>query len=182
MKARLLIGGLFAVVGLSGTASAQGRMPHATAGAIGGEVGVMLPKQEGMQRGAGVQGFYEHYLSARDSVRVAVEWMNPKREIETTDSVRQVRIGGDLIHNWEGGAVHPYAGAGLGAYFLQFRDNGANSGDGATRLGGSLLAGVEFFTAKTISVKGEARYHVVSKWDGYDPSGLALTIGVKSYF
>jgi hypothetical protein len=31
-------------------------------------------------------------------------------------------------------------------------------------------------------VKGEARYHVVTKSGPYDPSGLALTIGVKSYF
>jgi len=31
-------------------------------------------------------------------------------------------------------------------------------------------------------VKGEASYHVVSKINGFNPSGLALTVGVKSYF
>ena len=29
---------------------------------------------------------------------------------------------------------------------------------------------------------GKESYHIVSKWNGYDPSGLALTVGVKSYF
>ena len=74
-----------------------------------------------------------------------------------------MRVGADLIHNWEGGKIHPFVGAGLGAYFLQPRDNGEDFGDGATKLGGTLLGGVEYFTSKTFSVKGEARYHIVSK-------------------
>jgi hypothetical protein len=41
---------------------------------------------------------------------------------------------------------------------------------------------VEFFTSKTFAVKGEARYDRVMKANGYDPSGLSLSIGVKSYF
>ena len=32
------------------------------------------------------------------------------------------------------------------------------------------------------AVKAEARYDVVTKWNGYNPSGLALTIGAKGYF
>jgi hypothetical protein len=96
--------------------------------------------------------------------------------------MRQVRVAVDLLHNWEGGAIHPFVGAGLGAYFLQPRLNGTNLGDRATKLGGTILGGLEFFTSNTFSVKGEARYHVVTKSGPYDPSGLALTIGVKSYF
>jgi hypothetical protein len=163
-------------------AAAQGRMPHAGANAVGGDVGVFPPRQDGMTRGLDLHGFFEHYLTARDSVRVGVEFANPKVEIETTDSVRQVRLGADLVHNWERGAIHPFAGAGLGAYFLQGIDNGHDSGPSAKKLGGSLFGGAEFFTSKTFSVKAEGRYHVVSKWNGYDPSGLALTVGVKSYF
>ena len=115
-------------------------------------------------------------------MRVGAGWANPRVERETADSTRQVRIAVDLVHNWEGGSVHPFVGAGLGTYFLQARDNGHNIGAGATKLGGTLFGGAEFFTSNTFSVKAEARYHIVSKWDGYDPSGLALTIGVKRYF
>jgi hypothetical protein len=157
-------------------------MPHKDAGAIGGEVGVFLPRQEGMTTGPAIEGFYEYYLSARNSVRVGAGWANPKVELEHSDSTRQVRIALDLVHNWEGGAVHPFVGAGLGTYFIQARDNGTDVGDSQNKLGGTIFGGVEYFTSNTFSVKGEARYHVISKVGGYDPSGLALTIGLKSYF
>ena len=182
MRAQLFAFALAVLFCAPAPAAAQRRMPHADAGAFGGEVGIFLPRDGAMTTGPGIAGFYEHYLTPRDSLRVAGEWINPKRDFEHADSTRQVRVGADLIHNWEGGAVHPFVGAGLGAYFLQPRDNGVSSGDGATRLGGTLLGGLEFFTSNTFSVKGEARYHIVSKWNGYDPSGLALTVGVKSYF
>ena len=93
-----------------------------------------------------------------------------------------IRVGADLVHNWEGGAVHPYVGAGLGMYFLQFRDLGHSIGDRETKFGGTIFGGAEFFTSNTFAVKGEARYHIVSKIGEFNPSGLALTFGVKSYF
>ena len=180
MRTQLLA--LALTLAIPATGAAQGRMPHTDAGAFGGEIGVFLPKQDGMTSGLALEGFYEYYLTARESVRVGAGWANPRVERETADSTRQVRIAVDLVHNWEGGSVHPFVGAGLGTYFLQARDNGHNIGAGATKLGGTLFGGAEFFTSNTFSVKAEARYHIVSKWDGYDPSGLALTIGVKRYF
>lgn len=182
MKAQLLTIGLTAILSLPASVSAQGRMPHKDAGAFGGDVGVFLPKQNEMTTGPALEGFYEYYFTARDSVRVGAGWAYPKNEVRTDVKVRQIRIGVDLLHNWEGGAVHPFVGAGLGTYFLQPRSNGTNLGDSATKLGGTILGGLEFFTSKTFSVKGEARYHVVTKSGDYNPSGLALTIGVKSYF
>jgi Outer membrane protein beta-barrel domain len=158
------------------------RTPHRDMGALGGDVGVFLPKQDGMTTGPSLEGFFEHYLTSRDSIRADVGWSNPKVDRETSDSTRQIRVGADLIHNWEGGAIHPFVGAGLGAYFLQAKDNGNNVGDSQTRLGGDILGGVEFFTSNRFSIKGEGRYHIVSKANGYNPSGLALTIGIKSYF
>jgi hypothetical protein len=170
-----------AVFACATTAWAQ-RTPHTDQNAIGGDVGVFLPAQDGMTTGPSLEGFFEHYLSARDSVRANVGWANPKVERETSDSTRQIRLGADIIHNWEHGSIHPFAGVGLAAYFIQHEDNGESVGDSRTRLGGNLLGGVEFFTSNTFSIKGEGRYHIVSKVDGYDPSGLALTIGVKKYF
>jgi Outer membrane protein beta-barrel domain len=182
MRPPLFALGIAAILCLPSAAAAQRRMPHQDASALGAEGAVFMPKQGDMSTGPDFGGFYEHYLSARDSLRVAGEWFNPKREVEQSDSVRQIRLGADLIHNWEGGKIHPFVGAGLGAYFLHQRDNGHDFGDGATKFGGTILGGVEFFTSKTFAVKGEARYHLVTKWNGYDPSGLALTIGAKAYF
>jgi hypothetical protein len=181
-KARLLTWSLAITLAIPALASAQGRMPHKGAGAVGADVGVFLPKEEQLTTGPVVEGFYEYYLTARDSVRVGAGWLNPKFERESADSFRQIRIAVDLVHNWEGGTVHPFAGAGLGTYFLQLRDNGTNVGDSETKLGGTVFAGAEFFTSNTFAVKGEARYHIVQKVGGFNPSGLALTIGVKGYF
>jgi opacity protein-like surface antigen len=180
--AQPLCAALVIVCALPAAAAAQARMPHKDAGAFGGDVGVFLPKQDGMTTGAALEGFYEYYITARESVRVGVGWANPKFDGEGNDSVRHVRLAVDLVRNWERGSVHPFVGAGLGTYFLQPRDNGNDVGESRTKLGGTLFGGVEFFTSNTLAVKGEARYHIVSKADGFDPSGLALTVGLKSYF
>lgn len=182
-KAQLLICGL-ALCLIPASAAAQPRMPHAGASAVGGDVGIVLPQADALSTGPVLEGFYEYYFTARESLRVGVGWLNPKWDAEESDSLRQIRIAGDLVRNWEGGAVHPFVGAGLGMYILQFRDNGENLGDSESKFGGSIFGGVEFFTSDTFAVKGEARYHIVSRSDRFDvnPSGLALTIGVKSYF
>ena len=182
MKARLLSWILAVVLGTPVMGFAQGRMPHKAAGAVGADVGIVLPKEDQLTTGPVVEGFYEYYLTARDSVRVGAGWLNPKFEREREDSFRQIRIAVDVVHNWEGGTVHPFVGAGLGTYFLQLRDNGNNVGDSETKVGGTVFAGAEFFTSNTFAVKGEARYHIVRKVNDFNPSGLALTIGVKSYF
>jgi hypothetical protein len=182
VKARLLTWSLAIILAMPALASAQGRMPHKGAGAVGADVGVFLPREDQLTTGPVVEGFYEYYLTARDSLRVGAGWLNPKFERESADSFRQIRIAVDLVHNWEGGTVHPFVGAGLGTYFLQLRDNGNNVGESETKIGGTVFAGAEFFASNTFAVKGEARYHIVQKVNGFNPSGLALTIGVKSYF
>ena len=182
MKAQLFKLALIVVVVLVPAAAWAQRVPHEGSSAVGGDVGVFLPAESTMTSGPALDGFFEYYLSARNSVRIDVGWANPKFEREHADSVRQVRFGADLLHNWEGGSVHPFVGAGVGAYWLQARDNGNDSGPSHKQLGGSVLGGVEFFTSNTFSVKGEAAYHVVQKYGGFNPSGLLLSIGGKVYF
>ena len=135
-----------------------------------------------MTTGPALEGFSEYYLTARDSVRMGAGWANPKFERESADSMRQIRVAVDLLHNWEGGAVHPFVGAGLGSYFLQEKDNGDNFGDQETKFGGTLFGGAEFFTSNPLAFKAEAKYHVVSNADGFNPDGLSLTVGLKKYF
>ena len=183
MRTHLLGTAILALVlALPTQAWAQRRMPHADANAVGAEVGLFLPQADGMGTGPDIEGTFEHYIDARDSVRFGVGWMRAQQENDSNKNVREVRIAGDLVHNWEGGAVHPFLGAGLGVYFVQPRVSGSDNGSGSTEFGGTILGGAEFFTSKTFAVKAEARYHIVTKFNDYDPSGLALTIGVKSYF
>jgi opacity protein-like surface antigen len=162
--------------------AAQGRVPAAESGALGVDFGLFLPRDEGLESGLALEGFYEYYLSARTSVRLGVGWANPQFDGREDDSLRHVRVAGDIVYNWERGAVHPFAGVGLGVYFLQRKDNGESVGDSETKFGGTIFGGAEFFSSRTFALKAEARYHVIRDIGGLDPDGLALMVGVKTYF
>lgn len=179
LKNFILIGVLAAV---PGSAHAQGRVPHTESGAIGGDVGVFLPRDEALNSGPVLEGFYEYYLAPRGSIRLGLGWANPKFASESSDSLRHVRVAADGVYNWEGGALHPFVGAGFGIYFLQVRDNGKSIGDSETKLGGTLFGGAEFFASPTTSVKAELRYHLIENVGLMNPDGFALTIGLKKYF
>lgn len=172
----------FLLLTLPAFAAAQGRTPREGSAAIGGDIGVFLPAEEALDSGLALEGFYEYYLTPRTSIRTGLGWANPKFEREDEDSLRYVRVPLDVVYNWEGGAIHPFVGAGLGIYFLQFKDNGRNSGDSETKLGATVFGGIEFFTSRTVSVKGELRYHIISNIGSFNPDGAAVTIGLKKYF
>lgn len=163
-------------------AAAQGRVPAAESAAVGVDVGVFLPREDAMGSGPTIEGFYEYYLEPRTSVRLGVGWANPNFDVEEEDKLRYLRVAGDLVLNWEGGAVHPFFGAGLGVYFLQEKDDGRSVGDQHTKFGGTVFGGAEFFTDRAFAVKAEARYHAVANFRRFNPDGLALTVGVKAYF
>jgi len=173
---------LFAFLLFPAVSSAQGRVPATGSGAVGGDVGVFVAREEFLGSGPALEGFYEYYLEPRTSVRLGVGWANPKFDRDSEDSIRHVRVAGDLVYNWEGGAIHPFLGAGLAIYFLQTKENGRNFGDSETEFGGTLFGGLEFFNSRTVAVKAEGRYHAISDVAAFDPDGFSLTIGVKKYF
>jgi hypothetical protein len=166
-------------------AEAQGRTPRTDSAAVGVDVGLFRPSADILEPALSLDGFYEYYLSPRTSLRLGAGWTEPEYDFDPNESLRYIRVGGDFIHNWEGGAIHPFVGAGLGIYILQNRLNGNDRGESESKLGGVLLGGVEFFTSNTVSVKGEASYHLISNVDDFgprNPDGLKLTIGLKKYF
>jgi hypothetical protein len=171
---------------LPAQASAQGRharQPHEGSIGVGADFGLFAPVDSALASTVMIEGHGDLYLTPRWAVRFGLGWADPSFERESTDSLRQVRIGGDLIYNWEGGRWHPFAGAGLGAHILQQKDNGRDIGDSESKLGGAMLGGVEYFFTRDTTVKGEARYQFVGdSRNGYSPSGLALLFGVKQYF
>lgn len=170
---------------LPGIAAAQGRTPRTDSAAVGVDVGVFRPSQDALKPALSLDGFYEYYLSPRTSLRLGLGWTAPEYDFDPDESLRYIRVGGDLIHNWEGGPIHPFVGAGLGVYIMQPRENGTDRAESESKLGGVLLGGLEFFTSNTVSVKGEASYHLISNVDNFgpgNPDGLKLTIGLKKYF
>ena len=65
-------------------------------------------------------------------------------------------------------------------YFLQFRSNGSSI-ETETRFGLNTGGGLEYFFNRSVALKGEGRYHAVTNARGLDPSGIALTAGLKIY-
>lgn len=166
-------------------AEAQGRTPRAGSAAVGGDVGWFFPTDDALNSGVSLDGFYEYYLAPRTSVRFGLGWTAPEYDFETDESLRYVRVGGDVIYNWEGGAVHPFVGAGLGVYIMQPSEDGNDVAESESKLGGVLLGGLEYFTSNTVSVKGEISYHFISDVENFgprNPSGFKLAVGLKKYF
>jgi hypothetical protein len=163
--------------------SAQERVPNAGSTAVGIDVGGFLPRESGLDNALIVSGLLEYYLTPRVSLRTDFGLTNPGFSRESTDSLRQIPLRMDVNYNWEGGKWHPFVGAGVGAYFLQFKDNGHALGQSETKPGFNIGGGAEYFTGRTVSIKGEARYHAIGHTRaGQDPSGLVLTAGLKKYW
>jgi len=174
---------LGACIMLPGVAAAQERAPHAGSTAVGIDAGVFVPKENGFDNALIVNALLEYYLTPRFSLRTNFGLTDPGFTNESSDSLRQVPRRLDANYNWEGGKWHPFVGAGVGAYFLQVKDNGKAFGESDTEPGFNAGGGVEYFTGRTVSIKGEGRYHVVGKTrGGQDPSGFVFTGGLKKYW
>ena len=173
-----------AIVLLPVIAEAQ-RTPRTDSAAFGADVGVFRPNEDALDSGLSLDGFYEYYMSPRVSLRLGLGWTNPGFDGGGDANLRYVRVGGDLIHNWEGGTIHPFVGAGLGIYVIEPRANGDSLADSESKLGGVLLGGIEMFTSNTVSIKGEFSYHLISNVDNFgpeNPDGFKITLGLKKYF
>ena len=180
---RMVLSAVFAaVLTMPAGAFAQARQPAEGAVAVGGAVGAFLPTEDALDNALYLEGQFQFQFSPRVGVRFGVGWTDPQFAREDEDSLRQIRIGADLLYNWEHGAWHPYVGAGLGAHLLQEKDNGRDLGDGESKLGGAVLGGVEYFFTRDTVISGEARYQFVQDIRGLSPSGLLLAAGVKKYF
>lgn len=185
MKTLSRIAVIAAVFSLLPSFAEAQRTPRTDSAAVGGDVGVFRPSDDELESSLSLDGFYEYYWSPRTSLRVGLGWTNPGYERDPDASVRHIRIGGDVIYNWEGGALHPFVGAGLGVYIMEPRRNGDSLSDSESKLGGVLLGGIEMFTSNTVSIKGELSYHLISNVDDFgpeNPDGLKLTVGLKKYF
>ena len=187
MTARLISCVLMLVV-FAGAAEAQQRAvvrpPANPDWAAAGEFGMYRASDPVDHAGMfGVQ--YENYLDARKSARASFAWMNPHFK-NSGDSLRQTRLGADMVYNWDRGneRIKPFAGAGAGLYFFKYTPGGRpDLSMSRTRLGLHMGGGAEYFMTPLMSVKGEMRYHAVGRGDlPWKLSGLDFTVGVKRYF
>jgi opacity protein-like surface antigen len=162
-------------------AAAQPRVPDSGMTALSASFGWFLPGDD-LDNAVTLGAALDHYLTPRAGVRATVGWVNPALTA-ASGTLRQIRLTGDLTYNWEGAQWHPFVVAGVGAYVHQRRVGGRAVGSRETRLGLNLGGGLEYFITRTVAIKGEALYHFVPRGDlPWTASGVALTLGLKTYF
>jgi hypothetical protein len=164
------------------SALAQSRVPAEGSRAAGVEAGFFAPSDDELDLTPVVGGFFEYYFTPRVSIRPGIAFIDPAFDRDDEDSLRQVRIGADVIYNWERGKWHPFAGGGLSIHALRLKDNGVGFGDSEHQLGVSGLGGVEYFFRRRTSLKFEGRAQFVDDVFSLDPGGFSGTAGVKWYF
>jgi hypothetical protein len=142
---------------LSTSALAQSRVPSEGSMAAGAEAGFFASADDDLDLSPIVGGFFEYYFTPRLSLRPGIALLDPDFDRNDEDSLRQVRIGADLLYNWERGKWHPFAGGGLSVHSLRLKDNGVAFGDSENQLGVAGLGGVEYFFRRRTSLKFEGR-------------------------
>ena len=156
--------------------------PNTGMTAVGVDGGVLIPHGEFESTGT-LDGFGEYYLTRRVSVRGMLGWAAPGFQNRTEDHFREVRLTFNAVYNWERGVWHPFVTAGAGAYFVRQILFGRADPDGEVRGGINLGGGAEYFLNKMNTVRGEARWDIISHPPGLpDATGFTLTVGVKHYF
>ena len=163
-------------------ASAAQRVPDSGQVAAGAEFGLFLPADEQLTAGLVGGGLLEVYASPRVGIRGSVMAIRNGYDRRDDDDEREIRLGLDLIYNWERGGVHPFAGVGVGMHFLRFYRDGENDGPNDTEFGAQVLGGADFFVNREWTVKAEGRYQWVADRPNLNPDGLSLTIGLKRFF
>jgi hypothetical protein len=161
---------------------ASARVPAEGSMAAGGEVGFLASGDDDLTPSPVVAGFFEYYFTPRLSIRPGLTFLDAGFDREDDDSLRQARLGVDVIYNWERGKWHPFAGGGVGVHMLRLKDNGVSFGDTANQFGLSVLGGAERFFNRRTSVKFEGRAQFVDDAFGFDPGGFSGTVGIKRYF
>ena len=184
---RVIIGGLvfgFCVI-VPVSANAQAPVPHTESTAIGLDVGAVVPSSDQgdqLDNAPVINGLIEYYLTPRVSLRGAAGWSQPSLKGSSIDKVREIPIRLDVHYNWERGKWHPFIGTGFSAYFTQYKRRGEPLGDSDTKLGVNAGGGIEYFLNRTVAVKSEGNYHKIGDLGRIDPSGMAFTAGLKTYF
>ncbi|HUC74730.1 MAG TPA: outer membrane beta-barrel protein [Vicinamibacterales bacterium] len=178
------------VVGLlllatSASVAAQSRVPDAGMWGFGGSIGANGPADASLQTSLDLTGNIERYLTPRVSIRgqVGAAWWDITGRT-FTGTVTPVFFDGNLVYNWEGGAVHPYVTGGVGVY--HFHASEAALGGSDTKPGVDLGGGIEFFFHRHATMTGELTYHKIGAFNSplttfNDGSFWRFGIGAKVY-
>ena len=153
--------------------------------AIGGSIGASVPTDASFKNGLEIAGTVEDYLTPRVSIRgqVAGTWWDITGR-GFTGTTKPVIFDGNVVYNWERGAIHPYVTGGVGLYHYGF-DFAPVTGS-ANKAGVDLGGGVEFFATRRVTFTFEGLYHAVSSpvqspLASFESRFWTFSVGLKKY-
>src|SRR5262245_39243641 len=90
-------------------ALAQRRAPAKGMVGLGASVGVDIPTDAALDKGIDIAANIEGYLTSRVSVRgqLGGSWWDIVGQ-RFSGTIKPLYLDGNVVYNWEGGAVHPY--------------------------------------------------------------------------
>jgi hypothetical protein len=181
----LALGLILSLGAAPAAAQGRGRVPGTGMAAVGASIGASAPSDASLQNGLELVGSAEGYLTPRVSIRGQLGgawWDITGRRF--TGTFKPIFVEGNVVYNWEGGAIHPYVTGGIGFYHYGFDIPATNGTD--NRFGGDLGGGVEYFFNRHTTLTGELLYHAVST-PTHSPVGdfesrfWSVTLGIKRY-
>src|SRR6188768_1442735 len=105
-------------------------VPSRGMSAVGISAGFALPAADDLDTGFALAVNYEHYMSRRVSLRgqVGGAWEDIEGH-SFQGTVKPMSFTGNVVYNWEGGAIHPYVTGGLGYYRFRYLEASLYSAD-----------------------------------------------------
>lgn len=188
--------GVVAWLGLAAVpAAAQGPVPDTGMTALGFTAGMSAPHDDALDSGLDVGVQLERYVTPRTSVRAKVSgaWFDIEGR-PFPGTMHPIAVEGNLVHNWERGAWHPFVTGGVGWYRYEFDegedprdDDDAEFESDDTKFGVNFGGGVEYFLSREAAVLGEFNLRMVpdrvdSLLSDYEPGYWSLLLGYKRYF
>jgi hypothetical protein len=136
-------------------------VPSRGMSAVGISAGFALPAADDLDPGFALAVNYEHYMSRRVSIRgqVGGAWEDIEGH-SFQGTVKPMSFTGNVVYNWEGGAIHPYVTGGLGYYRFRYLEADLYSAN--NHFGGNLGGGMEFFMTRRDTITAEVLAHLVS--------------------
>jgi opacity protein-like surface antigen len=172
---------------LAGPARAQVQVPDEGMVTVGLNVGFAQPTEDALNSGFNLGASFERYFTPRVSIRgqLSGAWFEDELFEDVTISPMAITANG--VYNWERGAWHPYATAGLGLYRFRLTDEFFEEDETDTKFGVNLGGGIEYFFTRRDTFTAELQYHVIpgdmdGSFEDYDSSYWSFAGGYKRYF
>ena len=148
--------------------------------AAGGNLGFAAPLDGPFESvEPAITGTFEYYTTPRISWRGLLGFTSFTADLPGDPSVDSMFLTANFVYNWEHGKIHPFATAGLGAYFKNGSASLPPEFD-ETVLGANAGGGIDWFLGPRWGLRFEGSIHGLA---GEDPNTFFLsTAGAVFWF